>query len=247
MKKTLLSILSVASLAMGSAQSAVVFGNLGQTEADPISDSGFGLTSSRWAAVGFTLNPSPGQWYGLESVKIGLFGNGTVRLSVYSDNAGKPGVQIGTFPNAITDTEANVEGPNLVSFTLNQGTTTDLAGNSSNLTPSTQYWFVASMVSGASTWVSSDNLASPYTQYTPTWAANPGASTPSGWVHVANLVSTNSGTTWAAPTGGNVPQVQALSISVAAIPEPGTWAAMAILAGGAAFAGWRRRRQQTAA
>jgi hypothetical protein len=29
---------------------------------------------------------------------------------------------------------------------------------------------------------------------------------------------------------------------VAPIPEPGTWAAMAIFAGGAAFAGWRRRK-----
>ena len=29
------------------------------------------------------------------------------------------------------------------------------------------------------------------------------------------------------------------------IPEPGTWAAMAIFAGGAAYAGWRRRRQAT--
>ena len=28
----------------------------------------------------------------------------------------------------------------------------------------------------------------------------------------------------------------------APIPEPGTWAAMAIFAGGAAFAGWRRRK-----
>ncbi len=31
----------------------------------------------------------------------------------------------------------------------------------------------------------------------------------------------------------------------APIPEPGTWAAMAIFAGGAAYAGWRRRRQHT--
>ena len=31
------------------------------------------------------------------------------------------------------------------------------------------------------------------------------------------------------------------SVDVAPIPEPGTWAAMAICAGGAAFAGWRRR------
>jgi hypothetical protein len=35
------------------------------------------------------------------------------------------------------------------------------------------------------------------------------------------------------------------SADVTPIPEPGTWAAMAIFAGGAAFAGWRRRRQQT--
>ncbi len=32
------------------------------------------------------------------------------------------------------------------------------------------------------------------------------------------------------------------SFEVAPIPEPGTWAAMAIFAGGAAFAGWRRRK-----
>lgn len=39
-------------------------------------------------------------------------------------------------------------------------------------------------------------------------------------------------------------QSPALSASVTApIPEPGTWAAMAIFAGGAAYAGWRRRRR----
>ena len=32
----------------------------------------------------------------------------------------------------------------------------------------------------------------------------------------------------------------------APIPEPGTWAAMAIFAGGAAYAGWRRRRRDGA-
>jgi formylglycine-generating enzyme required for sulfatase activity len=33
------------------------------------------------------------------------------------------------------------------------------------------------------------------------------------------------------------------SVDVAPIPEPGTWVAMAIFAGGAAYAGWRRRRR----
>jgi hypothetical protein len=32
------------------------------------------------------------------------------------------------------------------------------------------------------------------------------------------------------------------SVTTAPIPEPGTWATMAIFAGGAAFAGWRRRK-----
>ena len=40
------------------------------------------------------------------------------------------------------------------------------------------------------------------------------------------------------------PEGPLLSASVTApIPEPGTWASMAIFAGGAAYAGWRRRRR----
>jgi len=48
----------------------------------------------------------------------------------------------------------------------------------------------------------------------------------------------------------NVPEVEVFyigfrvaSVDTAPIPEPGTWAAMAIFAGGAAYAGWRRRRR----
>jgi len=33
-----------------------------------------------------------------------------------------------------------------------------------------------------------------------------------------------------------------ISVTAAPIPEPGTWVAMAVFAGGAAFAGWRRRK-----
>ena len=35
------------------------------------------------------------------------------------------------------------------------------------------------------------------------------------------------------------------TVGAAPIPEPGTWAAMAIFAGGAAYAGWRRRRAES--
>jgi len=43
----------------------------------------------------------------------------------------------------------------------------------------------------------------------------------------------------------STPNVAILAGATAPIPEPGTWAAMAIFAGGAAFAGWRRRRAES--
>jgi len=43
---------------------------------------------------------------------------------------------------------------------------------------------------------------------------------------------------------GNTPGVAILAGGAAApIPEPGTWVAMALFAGGAACAGWRRRQR----
>ena len=42
------------------------------------------------------------------------------------------------------------------------------------------------------------------------------------------------------------PNVAVLAGGAAPIPEPGTWAAMANFAGGAAFAGWRRRKSAKA-
>jgi len=231
MKKTLLSILGVATLALGSAQSAVVFGNLGQDETGTLSDSSFNLTTLRWAAIGFEVNTNPGQWYDLQSVKIGLVGVGDVKLSLYTSVANAPGSLIG----AVSDTESvsDENNPVKVSFTLNQ-----------TLQANTPYWFVAERVgTGNTQWVA--NLAGTQpVAFTPVSPVLP--NTPSGWSYLGALVSTNSGGAWVAATGSNIPIVDALSISVTAIPEPGTWAAMAILAGGAAFAGWRRRRQQTA-
>ena len=55
-----------------------------------------------------------------------------------------------------------------------------------------------------------------------------------------NWRSTDSGSTWsdAAPTSGFNMIVNA---SAAPVPEPGTWAAAALLVGGAAFVRWRKR------
>ena len=231
MKKTLLSILGVATLALGSAQSAVVFGNLGQDETGALSDSSYNLTQSRWAAISFQVNTNPGQWYDLQSVKIGLVGVGSVKLSLYSDASGAPGSLIGS----VFDTESvnDENNPVKVSFTLTQ-----------TLTASTPYWFVAERSgTGNTQWVA--NLAgNSLAAYIPPSPVLP--NTPSGWAYLGSKVSNDGGSSWVAATGSNIPIVNALALSVTAIPEPGTWAAMAIFAGGAAFAGWRRRRQQTA-
>ena len=231
MKKTLLSILGVATLALGSAQSAVVFGNLGQAETGALSDSSFNLTTLRWAAIGFQVNTNPGQWYDLQSVKIGLVGVGDVKLSLYTDVSSAPGGLVGSVFD--TKSVSDEDFPAKVNFTLNQ-----------TLQANTPYWFVAERVGAGNTqWVANLAGTAPV-EYTPVSPVQP--NTPSGWTYLNALVSTDGGNNWSAPTGANIPIVQSLAISVTAIPEPGTWAAMAILAGGAAFAGWRRRRQQTA-
>jgi hypothetical protein len=239
MKKTLLSILGVATLAMGSAQSAVVFdtvlGNLGQTENAGLDElNAQVLNSTRWFAVGINLAANPGQWYGLKNAKIGLLGNASVTLRLYSDLNNSPNSALAQFDTQIVNSGSSV----LTTFDLSQGTTVTPSGNSTNISPG-NYWFVASS-SSTMNWVNSANGTTPQ-EFTPV-NPNVGPPTPSGWTYVATKFTTNSGATWSPNLIG---PAQNLSISVNAIPEPGTWAAMAILAGGAAFAGWRRRRQQT--
>jgi len=240
MKKTLLSILGVATLAMGSAQSAVVFdtvlGNLGSGGNGALDEINTQvLTSTRWFAVGFNLASNPGQWYGLETVKIGLIGSANVTLKLYSDAAGIPDSALAQFDTKPINSGSAV----LTTFDLSQGMTLTPSGNSTNISPG-NYWFVASS-SAFVNWVNSASGTTPQ-EFSPV-NPNVGPASPSGWTYLATQFTTNSGSSWT-PILPGAP-AQALSISVAAIPEPGTWAAMAILAGGAAFAGWRRRRQQT--
>jgi hypothetical protein len=236
MRKTLLTTIAVATLALGSAQSAVVFGNLGETENAGLNELNTQvLFSTRWFAVGFNLAPNPGQWYGLQTVKLGLLGTANVKLSLYSDNGlGTPGSAL-----AQSDTLAVSGGPTVFSFDLSQGGTTTSSGNWTNISPG-NYWFVASS-SDSVNWVNSASGSTP-SEFSPT-NINVGPASPSGWSYVATKFTTNGGSTWSPSISG---PAQNLSISVTAIPEPGTWAAMAIFAGGAAYAGWRRRRQPTA-
>ena len=225
MKKTILTILTGAALAVGSANAAVVFGNLGATGSNAIQPgTGINLTSNTWRAIGFKPG---GTDLVLNTATIGLYtaanGSATFQLDLYNDNAGVPGgtslFSTQQFLPANTTTQP-------FTFTLNQ-----------TLTAGQTYWLVGQRISGTG------SLA---------WRGpSPGSVAPtqqnaSGWANLGNITgrtSTDGGLTWGSTGNGST---SSISLTASPIPEPGTWAAMAIFAGGAAYAGWRRRRQQLA-
>jgi hypothetical protein len=222
MKKTLAAIVMGTVLAVGSTNAAIVFGNLGANGTDGFDTVYRGLSTSSWTAVGFTTDSF---FLGLQSVNIGLEGSGSVRLDLYTSVTGgspspRPGVATGSFATATYATGEDV--PLSVAFNLNAA-----------LAPNTTYFLVASRLSGTANWAINQGASSPTAQNLSSWS----------WAN--NLTTSNSGAVWS--EGGLIAGViDSVSVSVTAIPEPGTWAAMAILAGGAAFAGWRRRQQQVA-
>ena len=218
MKKTIAAVVISAVAALGSANAAIVFGNLGNSGSDALSESGNGVTTTTWWATGFSV-ASPNVY--LNSATIGLIGSGTIELSLYSSSAGNPGTLLASDTATVASlvaTSSTFSFQNPLSFTLNAGDT---------------YWLVGRALSGSATWAFADS------ETTPTGLNG------SGWIPAGGLRSVNSGGAWTSP--GFAP-FSSVSIDATAtpIPEPGTWAAMAILAGGAAFAGWRRRQQQLA-
>ena len=228
MKKTILTILTGAALAVGSANAAIVFGNLGANGSGAIASSG-GLpaTAATWLAVGF--KPA-GDNLLLNSATLGL-GNtstgvsSTAKLSLYSDLNGAPSVNLSSTSETIPQNTLNQP----ITFTLNQG-----------LTAGSTYWLVLERASGNNlTWRTPAGLAS---------TVLPSAQGGSGWANLGTstyIRTTNSGAAWANQTQGSI-SYSSISLDASPIPEPGTWAAMAIFAGGAAYAGWRRRQQQLA-
>jgi hypothetical protein len=66
-----------------------------------------------------------------------------------------------------------------------------------------------------------------------------------GWANLSFDASSVIATMNSAAMQTTVNQSIVVGAGAAPIPEPGTWAAMAIFAGGAAYAGWRRRRAES--
>jgi hypothetical protein len=226
MTKTFAAVLASAVLALNSANAAIVFGNLGASGSGAIQASGgTTLNATTWRAIGFTAG---GTDLVLNTATIGVFVNSTgtadMRVDLYSNNAGLPGTSL--FNTTQTIAASTLNQP--ITFTLNQ-----------TLTAGTTYWILAQRTggtgnTGALVWRPANGLVVPTTQNA------------SGWLSLGNaaaVTSLNDGASWGATGNGSS---SSISLSASPIPEPGTWAAMAILAGGAAFAGWRRRQQQLA-
>jgi len=218
MKKTIAAIVMGTVLAVGSTNAAIVFGNLGASGTDALDTSYRGLTSSSWAAIGFT--PTGNGFTTLGTASLGLQGTGLVTLTLYSNVSNVPGSSLGFF-----DTQSfNLAAPALVTFTFNQV-----------LPAGPNYWLVASSASGAN-WAANANFAVPTAQNA------------SGWAWTDSLISSDSGGAWSqGANAGQISLIDALSANVSPIPEPGTWAAMAMFAAGAGYAGWRRRQQLSVA
>jgi hypothetical protein len=215
MNKTIAAIVMGTVLAVGSTNAAIVFGNLGANGTALLDESGNGTTTTTWWATGFSVaNPN----IYLNSATIGLIGSGTIQLSLYTDNAGNPGTSL------ISDS-ASVSSLVATSATFNFQSPLSYA-----LASGSSYWLVARATSGSATWAFTDSGNAPV------------GLNGSGWTATGGRRSINSSTAWTSSAFAALGSVS-IDATAAPIPEPGTWAAMAIFAGGAAYAGWRRRRQ----
>jgi hypothetical protein len=226
MKKAILTILAGTALAVGSAQAAIVFGNLGNAGSGALGTANRTITGNAWSAVGFT---PAGLDLMLNTATLGLAvgggGSATIRLDLYT-GVSAPDTASSFFNTSLT----------LPANTTAQKISFDLSGTTLNA--GTTYWLglrKTSVGGGNVTWLTPFGATPPL----------PTGLNGSGWANVgANTIqrTTNSGGAWNATAS----PVLSLSIDASPIPEPGTWAAMAIFAGGAAYAGWRRRQQQHA-
>jgi len=228
MKKILPLFAALTLLAFPSANAAIVFGNLGAGGSGSLDTASQQISATTWLAQGFTT-PATGDLLNLNSIVLGLSVNtGTTdaQVQLFADIGGQPGgAALFTLINTVVG-----DTPTLYTFTLNSPYL---------LSNGTTYWIVASD-------------PDPVDQFN--WVFNndevkPTAYNSSGylWPASGTLRTGNSGDDWA-DRSANTQSFTAFYLNVTdapgpePIPEPGTWAAAALLVGGAAFMRWRRRQ-----
>lgn len=226
--KSLLLSVAVLSLFLADARAALVFGNLGSSGTGGLDTASQQITSTTWLAQGFTT-PVSGGLLNLESIVLGLSvnsGSTDTRVQLFANSGGLPsGSALATVLGSVASNT-----PALYTFTL---------ASPYLLSSGTTYWIV----------VSDPDVGDQYN-----WVFNEDQLNPSGqnssgylWPSAGTLRTTNGGANWSDRSAFTQSDAAFyLNASApAVVPEPGTWAAAALLLGGTAFARWRKRRGET--
>ena len=214
--------LVVAFIAVLPVRAALVYGNLGADGSTALgsinNDIGPG---SGWLAQGFYAGSSTN--LSLQSVTLGLFatssGSTPITISIFS------GVLSGT--NVVPDSALFTSSPTNVG---DKGTYSFAFGNV--LLQTNTYYFV--VPGGGVSWYYNSGLpAAPLGQ-------NGSGYTYGGTWEIVDTNAVSPVGTWDAAESPRY-SLSVYATSSSAVPEPGTWAAAALLAGGAAFVRWRKR------
>jgi hypothetical protein len=223
-KSTLLSV-AAASFLLADARAVIVFGNLGSSGTGALDTASQQITSTTWLAQGFTT-PVSGGLLNLESIVLGLSvnsGSTDTRVQLFANSGGLPsGSALATVLGSVASNT-----PALYTFTL---------ASPYLLSSGTTYWIV----------VSDPDVGDQYNWVFNNDEINPSGQNSSGylWPSAGTLRTIDGGLNWTDRSAFSQSDAAFyLNASApAAVPEPGTWAAAALLVGGAAFARWRKRK-----
>jgi len=223
-KSTLLSV-AAASFLLADARAVIVFGNLGSSGTGLLDTASQQITSTTWLAQGFTT-PVSGGLLNLESIVLGLSvnsGSTDTRVQLFANSGSLPsGSALATVVGSVASNT-----PALYTFTL---------ASPYLLSSGTTYWIV----------VSDPDVGDQYNWVFNNDEINPSGQNSSGylWPSAGTLRTIDGGLNWTDRSAFSQSDAAFyLNASApAAVPEPGTWAAAALLVGGAAFARWRKRK-----
>ena len=200
----------------------LVYGNLGPSGTDGLDTDNSTVTGTTWYALGFKTPTSGGMLY-LQTIQLGLSvtsGSSGILMQLFSDAANQP---TGAALVSINTTVTTVA-PTLYNFALT--TPLQLSNNST-------YWVVTSDNDGGTPILWNWDAVNGW----PTAQNGSGYSAPTPVI----LRSTNSGVNWADRSSLSYVSMNLIATGPAPIPEPGTWAAAALLVGAAGYVRWRRR------
>jgi hypothetical protein len=225
-KSTLLSV-AAASFLLADARAVIVFGNLGSSGTSLLDTASQQITSTTWLAQGFTT-PVSGGLLNLESIVLGLSvnsGSTDTRVQLFANSGSLPsGSALATVVGSVASNT-----PALYTFTL---------ASPYLLSSGTTYWIV----------VSDPDVGDQYNWVYNNDEINPSGQNSSGylWPSAGTLRTIDGGLNWTDRSAFSQSDAAFyLNASApAAVPEPGTWAAAALLVGGAAFARWRKQRNE---